>query len=59
MSMGYCNLDNVVDLLPYVLLNCPMLPILFINAIDENQLTGTIPSEIGLLTSMKEIWLRE
>jgi hypothetical protein len=45
----------------YIIFPLPMplntFCILFSNTLDNNQLTGTIPSEIGLLTSLENLIL--
>ena len=54
--MGYCNLGNAVKC---VAMFDAQLFLLFIDALENNALTGLIPSEIGLMTSLTLLNLGE
>ena len=57
--MEYCNLSNAVDALSFLMFNFSFLLVLFIVTLDNNVLTGLIPSEVGLMTSLTGFELGE
>ena len=56
MSLGYCNLGNAVKC---VAMFDAQLFLLFIDALGANGLTGLMPSEVGLMTSLTLLSLSE
>ena len=54
--MGYCKLGNAVNC---IAMFDAQLFLLFIDTLDQNTLTGIIPSEIGLMSNLERLYLCE
>ena len=55
--MGYCKLGNAVNCI--AMFDAQLSLLLFIDALDVNTLTGPLPSEIGLMSTLVTLYLSE